>query len=64
MYNYLITISLDYCFEIVRDEYADIHVELAIFLDIPIMRSDSPGANISIIFPSFSSSLRDMSHKA
>lgn len=64
MYNYLITISLDYCFEGVPDEYANIHVELALFLDIPIMRSDFPGANISIIFPSFSGPLREMSHKA
>ena len=64
MYNYLITISLDYCFEIVPDEYANIHVELAIFLNIPIMRSDFPKANISIIFPSFSGSLGDMNHKA
>lgn len=64
MYNYLIRISLDYWFEIVPDEYANICVERAIFLDIPIMRSDFPGANISLIFPSFSGTLGDMSHKA
>lgn len=64
MASYRITISLDYFFEIVPDEYANIHAELSIFLDIPIMRSDFPGATISIVFPSFFGPLGDISHKA